>query len=507
MNLPKYRKNNIVHPRGLFLIFCISFILGDIIGVSSWFWSLDLIFCICLYSIGIFSHTLRIYSLVGLLLFLCGSLYGNASYSVARERVAILEQRWLYAWRKYITGTVEKALYSKDRSTTYRLLLDKIDNRSTDIFTPSGSYSLFIEIPSNLDISIWDEIAFTGKVQKILEFPLTWYSRYAFYQWWYGAVFLPTFSRIYRSGWSYFDRVSSYWVDAFQRWFPQDVSSILLGITIWVDSYLSSETKTAFIKSGVSHILVVSGSNIAFLIFFLMFFLKYIAIGKYWRISIIWGSILLYSSLVWWDVSVVRATIMWILSYIIAEYGWRASSISTLALAWFILTLYSPLSPVYDAGFWLSFAATAGILIFRTPLEWVWKKTRFSPGLLPFISATLWATLGSLPVMIYHFWIVPFWTIIINILIACVLWWILFLSILYVPILLISSTVGYYFGYLIYIPTKYILILADHFQYGLQLEIPEEWRSIVTLMLLGYYTTLMVEKSFREQRKWETLDS
>ena len=104
-------------------------------------------------------------------------------------------------------------------------------------------------------------------------------------------------------------------------------------MTIGIDAFLGSETKKSFIHSGISHILVVSGSNIAFLIFFMMFFLKYTQIGKYGRILIVGSCILFYASLVGWEVSVVRATIMGILSYLIVEYGGRASSISTLALS------------------------------------------------------------------------------------------------------------------------------------------------------------------------------
>lgn len=496
MNISKYREKNLVSVRGLFLIFCISYVFGDSVWVSSWLMSLNSLLCICLYICVAFSGRFRIYSLIGLLAFSCGSFYGNYYSHRTIERISVLQAGGLYEWKKHITGKIDTVLFSKERSTTYRLLIDKIDNRSTEKLLIPGPYSIFVEIPSNLDISPWDSIAFTGKIQKILDFPLKGYARYAFYQWWYGTIFLPNFTQIYRSEPSYLEQISIYWVDRFQKWFPRDVSSILLGITIWVDSYLSSELKNAFIKSGISHILVVSGSNIAFLIFFLMFFLKYISLRRYVRICIIWGCVFFYSSLVWWDVSVVRATIMGILSYVIAEYGWRASSISTLVLAWFVLTLYSPLAPIYDAWFWLSFAATIGILIFHDPIERIWKKTRFSRAILPFISASIWATLGSLPIMIYHFWMLPIWTILINVLIASVLGWILFLSILYIPLVSISPLIGYYLWYLIYFPTKYILILADHFQYGLQLIIAEDWRNIIALILIGLYSTLMVERGF-----------
>lgn len=89
---------------------------------------------------------------------------------------------------------------------------------------------------------------------------------------------------------------------------------------IGVDEYLETDVKSAFMKSGITHILVVSGSNIAFLIMFLMFFLKYTKIARWGRLSIITSIILFYGFLVGWEVSVLRATIMGILSYSIVEY-------------------------------------------------------------------------------------------------------------------------------------------------------------------------------------------
>ena len=136
-----------------------------------------------------------------------------------------------------------------------------------------------------------------------------------------------------------------------QYGFPERAAGILIGMTIGSDAYIDSETKNNFIGSGISHILVVSGSNIAFLIILVTFILKYFRIGRLGRISIIGVIISTYGFLVGWDISVIRAVIMGILSYIIAENNAKTSSIATLALAGLLLTIYAPLGPVYDAGF------------------------------------------------------------------------------------------------------------------------------------------------------------
>jgi competence protein ComEC len=160
-------------------------------------------------------------------------------------------------------------------------------------------------------------------------------------------------------------------------------------MTIGADEYMEADIKKSFTESGISHILVVSGANIAFLILFMTFFMKYLPIGKYLRIVIIGSIILFYGKLVGWDVSVVRATIMGIISYLIAEYGARTSSLATLALAGLILTIYNPLSPLYDAGFGLSFGATLGILIFHAPIQKYWIRACLPENIYPFVSVSI----------------------------------------------------------------------------------------------------------------------
>ena len=109
----------------------------------------------------------------------------------------------------------------------------------------------------------------------------------------------------------------------FRTSFPDDVAGILLGMTVGITDLLSPDTRADFIGSGLTHILVVSGSNIAFLILLITFFLKYIHLSRWLQIGIILMFLLFYGTLVGWDVSVIRATIMGILSYSIASNGMR----------------------------------------------------------------------------------------------------------------------------------------------------------------------------------------
>ena len=81
-------------------------------------------------------------------------------------------------------------------------------------------------------------------------------------------------------------------------------------MTIGNIELLSSETKQYFTNAGITHILVVSGSNIAFVIVLLTGILRYMALSQWIRGSVIIVFVLLYGSLVGWDMPVVRAVAM-----------------------------------------------------------------------------------------------------------------------------------------------------------------------------------------------------
>jgi competence protein ComEC len=82
------------------------------------------------------------------------------------------------------------------------------------------------------------------------------------------------------------------------RGFPEDIAGIILGMTIGNIELLTTETKKSFTNAGITHILVVSGSNIAFVIIILSGILRYIPIRRIIQSSIVILFVILYGTLV-----------------------------------------------------------------------------------------------------------------------------------------------------------------------------------------------------------------
>lgn len=487
--------------RYIFLISVLTFLSWDIFGILGYFDGI-----ILLINIGIllflFIRPLRILLIWAFFGLFSGYLLGSYADSLSmREYQSVIS---LTAWerKKEITGIVVQKVSIKERTSTYLLKIDtvdKIDIQSTwrplsyIPYTSSIHSYIFIESPTNLTLASWDTIRFYWTIKSNIKFPLQWYDRFAFMKRWYGSVFVPLFTRVSWGELWFLENMRIRSLKVFRSHFPDDIAGILLGMTIGMTDLLSAELRSDFIWSGLTHILVVSGSNIAFLILLLTFFMKYLDLTRNTQRIIISIILLSYGSLVGWDTSVIRATIMGILSYMIATWWWRWSSKASLGLAMITLIIINPLSPLYDVWFGLSFSATLGILLFHKKIEYFSRKVSLPEWSLPFFSITLWATLGSLPIMVFHFGTIGLWSLVANILIAWILGWILFSSVLFLGVSFFSSTLAYYVWFLIYIPTKYVLEVGRYFWSGMMLTTPEDFRIPITLFLLGIYVVIFLE--------------
>ncbi len=193
---------------------------------------------------------------------------------------------------------------------------------------------------------------------------------------------------------------------------PEPQASLLTGILLGDDSGLPRALADDFQTTGMTHIIAISGFNIA-LIIALLDRLAAPLLPRRAGGVIIAVFIVLYALLVGASASVVRAAVMGI-SYLI---GLRLMGRPTLALAGlfsaaFVMTLWNPLT-LWNVGFQLSLAATLGLLLFGEP--WTRQLRRGTTDLPPAVRRpgtqllgegvviTLAAQVLTVPLLIYHF--------------------------------------------------------------------------------------------------------
>lgn len=222
----------------------------------------------------------------------------------------------------------------------------------------------------------------------------------------YAKISLATFSRTEKDK-NFFEKTitdtKKFTKNLLKKNFPQNNAAILLGITIGNTDLMDSKLKEDFKKSGLTHILVVSGSNIAFVILILTVILRYFPLSRYPRYMIIGTFLFSYGSLVGWEAPVVRATIMGSIAFLSLRSGHKIHSVSIVFLVAWIFLLFSPTALIYDASFGLSFMATLGIVIFNPIFVKKIKPMLRSEVLTQIITVTLSATIGSFGMLVYHF--------------------------------------------------------------------------------------------------------
>ena len=194
------------------------------------------------------------------------------------------------------------------------------------------------------------------------------------------------------------------------RSMPADRRALFTGFVLGDDRGQRPEVVEDFRESGLSHLLVVSGENVAFVLALAGPILRRMRLGLRWAL----GLVLLagFGVLTRWEPSVLRAIAMAAVAMTAAAMGRPASSIRILALAVTGVLLVDPLL-VGSVGFLLSVGACAGIVLLARPLA-----ARL-PGPRPLaeaVAVTLAAQVGVAPVLLPVFGPMPVVTLPANLL-------------------------------------------------------------------------------------------
>ncbi|CAA9267430.1 MAG: DNA internalization-related competence protein ComEC/Rec2 [uncultured Acidimicrobiales bacterium] len=174
-----------------------------------------------------------------------------------------------------------------------------------------------------------------------------------------------------------------------------DRRALFTGLVLGDDRAQTNADVDAFRRSGLSHLLAVSGSNIAFVLAVAAPVLTRLGL----RPRLVGGVAVVvgFGLLTRWEPSVTRASAMAIVAMVGATVGRPSSSVRGLCLAVTALLLIDPLL-VGSVGFLLSTGACAGIALFSERLQ------RWLPSPL---AVTVAAQVGVTPVLLPVFGGVP----------------------------------------------------------------------------------------------------
>jgi competence protein ComEC len=180
---------------------------------------------------------------------------------------------------------------------------------------------------------------------------------------------------------------------------------------------MDKEIVQDFSKSGLVHILAISGSHMAIIFWLILLILNPIFPARLKNYKIVISLILIWSFAIFIDYgsSVVRSCVMIYAYYLFILLQRKTDLLHSMAVAAFAI-LITDSNQLFDVGFQLSFLAVFGIFWFNQPLlKYLPKpKNNFQNFLVNILTISISAQLATLPLVIYYFHQYSFISIIAN---------------------------------------------------------------------------------------------
>ena len=200
------------------------------------------------------------------------------------------------------------------------------------------------------------------------------------------------------------------------EYIPDPAAALGGGLLLGVKQALGDELENAFRRTGIIHIVVLSGYNVMLVVIFVMFILSYF-IPK--RLQTIFGlvAIATFALLVGLSATVLRASIMASLLLLLRATGRTYDVMRGLLVAATIMVVINPYILVYDVGFQLSFLATSGLILLAPHVEKVFSKVTNFLNIRSFITATIATQIAVLPLLLYQIGEFSVVAVIVNVLV------------------------------------------------------------------------------------------
>ena len=204
--------------------------------------------------------------------------------------------------------------------------------------------------------------------------------------------------------------VKAYSIKIINKLVGGEEGEFLKGLVLGERSNISKETKEEFVNAGVSHIIAVSGLNVAYVLIIIGALLLPIPIKQSYKIFIMIAFLIFYMNLTGNVPLIVRATIMASVFLLSQVFERKTISYNIIAFSALVILLIDP-QQLFDAGFILSYSAILSILYFYPKLNKIVASTgifvKLSSGniihksvraLILLVLGTLAAQIGTIPI-------------------------------------------------------------------------------------------------------------
>jgi len=252
----------------------------------------------------------------------------------------------------------------------------------------------------------------------------------------------------------------------YQNYSPPQ-SLILEGTILGDYGVMDANLKNKLNITGLRHVVAISGSHVIILSSILMSFLLMLGFwrGQAFYISVVF--VIVYILMTGFPASGVRAGIMGIIFLVSQKSGRQNTSSRIIFLAGALMLLINPLILTGDVGFQLSFLSAMGIIYLYPLLK---SKLKFLPrekflGIKEIVSTTISAQIFTLPVLVFNFGNISLVSLITNILVLPVVYWLMVFGFISALLGVFSGFLGWIFSLPCWILLFYFTKIMDFFSF------------------------------------------
>jgi competence protein ComEC len=234
------------------------------------------------------------------------------------------------------------------------------------------------------------------------------------------------------------------------------------GLLLGVKSSLGEEIEDNFRRTGIIHIVVLSGYNVMLVVAFILFCFSFF-LSLRWRLVSGVISIVCFALIVGLSATVVRASIMASLVLFAQAFGKQYDVLRALIFAGLVMIIMNPYLLLFDIGFQLSFMATLGLILLVPQFETNFVKNQDILQARDFILATISTQIAVLPLLLYHIGEISLIAVVVNLLVLPIVPIAMLLTFITGILGFFSITLGSLFGFLASVSLSYILFVANFF--------------------------------------------
>jgi competence protein ComEC len=246
------------------------------------------------------------------------------------------------------------------------------------------------------------------------------------------------------------------------RSIPSPQAGLANGLLFGGDDRLSDTIQKQFARTGLTHVVAVSGYNVSVIIGAIMGVVIFCGSRRKMAVVLAIVGVVGFVFLIGLPSSGVRATIMGIMVLVAATFGRISQAYNAVFFVAALMLLHNPLLLRYDVGFQLSFLATMGIIFTYPFFESFFVARKSSFGIFEIVALTISAQVFVVPIIMYHFHTVATLSLIANILVLPIIPFTMLAVFLLIVFSYIFPPVAVFCGWVAYFLLSYEIMVVRY---------------------------------------------